>query len=745
MVTAPPSSLVRTGRRRTLAALSAAGLLLALALLTTGGDLGNSPTQLPTAWADVILILAGGAAIGVFVVRRPAGGGALSFALFAAVALLTALSIGWSVAPDQSWEESGRTVAYLAVFGTALVGARIGTRVAASAVPSGTRLPALASSGAALAAICGALGGLCLWALAVKVLNLPVSGQQDYGPLMAPFTYQNATGVTGAMALPGMLWLAARPGGSRLLRGLGLAGIAIAASVVVLTYSRSALAAALLATVVPLVCMGTRRRAVLMLAVALLGALPIAVYGLGSAALSADTANSLYGGAARIDRGGAELLLGLIIVVVALALTAVGSLLAGFLDGHPQPPARLRQVDRGLLGLVALIPLAVIAWLVFNSRGPFGEISHLWRTLTSVKGAPVSGGASRLQTLSNSRAAYWRQALSVGEHNLVAGTGAGSFFPAHLRYPTATLTPAGQDVKHAHSYVFDTFASFGLIGVLLNGALLLAWCRDALSAAVARFAPAIAPVERDARWTLIGVVIAFGVSSALDWTWYFPGVAVPALAAAGWIAGAATTSAARAASASAARDASASPARDASPSRAAGAAALASSAGAARAPRRPLVARPGAILALTAVAILTFAVAWESLAPIRAIRSADASLDAQLHGDGADALADARAAVSEDPLSASVYERLASVEGALGEHGAQQAQLITATTVQPDNPEPFTALGGYLVCHGHDRDALAPLERATMLDITDSLSQQELLGAARARVPASPALCDSIP
>ncbi len=33
------------------------------------------------------------------------------------------------------------------------------------------------------------------------------------------------------------------------------------------------------------------------------------------------------------------------------------------------------------------------------------------------------------------------------------------------------------------------------------------------------------------------MVVAFGVSSAIDWTWFVPGVAVPALVAAGWLAG----------------------------------------------------------------------------------------------------------------------------------------------------------------------------------------------------------------
>ena len=33
------------------------------------------------------------------------------------------------------------------------------------------------------------------------------------------------------------------------------------------------------------------------------------------------------------------------------------------------------------------------------------------------------------------------------------------------------------------------------------------------------------------------IVVGFGIESTLDWTWYFPGVGVPVLLCAGWLAG----------------------------------------------------------------------------------------------------------------------------------------------------------------------------------------------------------------
>jgi hypothetical protein len=711
-------------RRLPLSALGAAGLVL-LALLAASGDLTQAPIQVSAYWVDSALIVAGGVALAGLVITRRQGAGALSLGLFGALAVLTALSIAWSVAPDQSWEESGRTAAYLAAFAVALVAARRGT----------------GDSRGAVITITLAATALCVWALAVKVLSLNLYGQPSYGRLVAPSGYWNATGLAGALALPGLIWLAARRHAPA-AAGLALAGIAVAVSVVALSYSRSAVLAALLGTVIPLAFLHARRRAVVMLMLGLLGALPICLYALFDTTISSDLSDSLYGdGPTQLNRTGAGLVLGAIILAVAVLLTVGGAAFSRRLDAQPQPVARLAWLDRGLLALVGAVPVAVILWLSLNHRGPTGEISHLWHSLTANN--PDTGDqANRLETLANSRSAYWRQALSIGRHHLLAGAGADSFYPALQRYRDAFLTPPGNIAHHAHSYVLDTFASFGLLGVALNLGLFSAWCRDGARAVRTRArgtgagshrpgAP-ITAVELDARWALIGGVIAFGASSAIDYTWSFPAVAVPALLAAGWIAGVGP-----AARSTPVQLASAGPPRPA------------------EAPPAPLSARPGAILALTALAVVTLAVAWESLQPMRSIQSAAASTSAQTAADVAIehddaltarvdagiALGDARAAVSEDPLSVTARVRLATVYQALGQSPAARAQLVRATQVQPENPQSFYWLGVYLLKHGDDVAATVPLKRATVLDITDSLCQTQALAAAQARRPA-PTTCE---
>jgi hypothetical protein len=691
----PPSP----GGRSLPVPLLGAAVLVVLAFVTTGGVLSVPPIQVPVFWADVALILAGGVAVAAMVVRGIRGD-LLTLWLFGAVAVLTALSIAWSVAPDQSWEESGRTFAYLAAFAVALVLARLSS----------------GASSRVVVAIALSMAALCVWALAVKVFDLDLYGQPAFGRLIAPSGYQNTTGLTGAMALPALVWVAVRRE-SRLGGALATAGIAIAATVVVLSYSRSAVAAALIATVLPLFWLGSRRRAVLTLALGLLGAVPICAYALIDHSISDD-------GVAH--RGGAGLVLGLIVVVVAGLATLAALATGSWLDAHPQPARRLAQFDRGLLLLVLAVPVLIIIWLLVNSRGPFGEISHLWDKLTS-KDAAISTSASRIFNASNSRSAYWRQALSVGEHHLLAGAGVGTFFPAFLRYGTAALTPTGNVAHQAHSYVLETFASFGLIGAVLNLGLFGAWCRDAARAVRGRAQSAVtrpeaeadAGAEADGRWALIGVVIAFGTSSAVDQTWFFPAVAVPALVAAGWI-----TGIARHRGSGEAKLATAGPTRPAV------------------APTRPLSTRPGAIIALTGLAAVTLAVAWESLQPMRAVQSTSASLNAQGAGNGTAALSDARAAVSQDPFSVTARSQLANVYRALpGQGSLALATLVKATHKTPQNPQAWVDLGRYLTCIGNYPAAIAPLKRATMLDITDDSGQKTLLLAARSR-QAPGTLCD---
>ena len=194
-----------------------------------------------------------------------------------------------------------------------------------------------------------------------------------------------------------------------------------------------------------------------------------------------------------------------------------------------------RRIGATLLVLVALVPLGGVVALAASSRGLTGEISHIWSTLTNPK-ANVGDNAGRLVQFGNSRGEYWSEGLKVGGQSPLDGVGALAFGTARTRY-----APSFKVAQNAHSYVIETYADLGLIGVGISLALLIAWGIATRRAVGSRRRwsdlPASEAAERAGLLTLLAVVIAYGVQSSIDWTWFIPGVTVPALLAAGWLAG----------------------------------------------------------------------------------------------------------------------------------------------------------------------------------------------------------------
>ena len=205
IVTAPepgpagPSSSETAGRTRRLSAgtnfvlgLGLAALLTLLALTSmAGADIGST-------WSEIGLTAVGaGVGVGVIVfgARSTAFSGVV-VGLFAVLTAFTALSIIWSIRPDQSWLASNQMLAYLAAFGGAAGLARI--------CPG--RWPAVIGGLAAMAT------ALSAYALLVKVF--PTLDTTDtLGRLQAPFGYWNATGLCAALGLAPCVWVGARRGG----------------------------------------------------------------------------------------------------------------------------------------------------------------------------------------------------------------------------------------------------------------------------------------------------------------------------------------------------------------------------------------------------------------------------------------------------------------------------------------------------------------------------------------------------
>ena len=81
---------------------------------------------------------------------------------------------------------------------------------------------------------------LSAYALLAKALPGTFDPGDEIGRLQVPFGYWNAIGVTAALGLAPCLWAGTRPAGGRALRALSAPAVAVLISVVVLSYSRSA-------------------------------------------------------------------------------------------------------------------------------------------------------------------------------------------------------------------------------------------------------------------------------------------------------------------------------------------------------------------------------------------------------------------------------------------------------------------------------------------------------------------------
>jgi hypothetical protein len=516
-----------------------------------------------------------------------------------------------------------------------------------------------------------------------------------------------------AMGLPVCLWAGARPGSGRVLRALSVPGIAILVTALILSYSRGAMLAALVGLACWFVLVPLRLRATLVLALGAIGGAIASAWALAHHAITHDSQALSARTAAGHDFG--------LVLLIVVILSAIAGWAATIGMDRVAVSTRLRhRIGTALVVLVAMVPVAVVLGAAASSRGLTGEASHAWHTLTSSSLSAQPGNtAARLGSLGNSRSIYWREGLQVGEHAPLAGVGAGGFDTARTRYTTNSTVFA-----HAHSYLIETFADLGLIGLAVSIALLVAWaraCRRTLapspreqqsSPEQQRSSP-----ERIGLITLLSVVVTFGVSSLIDWTWFVPGVAVPALVAAGWLAGRGPI-AARATTVDHGPQA-----HDGSdPGRA-----------------RSRALTPGRLAGATGVGVALLVAGFFVWQPLHSADSFGSAISAMGRGDAAAALADARSAADSDPVSVDPLWEQSAIYSALGNATAARSKLVQATSLQPENPQTWLQLGEFDLQAHQVRLAVGELQTAHRLDLASGPISQQLGAARTALVSATPA------
>jgi O-Antigen ligase len=478
-----------------------------------------------TSVVEVLMVLLGGVVVAAALVwgRRGPLYGATSLLLFAALAVLTALSVMWAIVPELAYVEAGRTLAYLAVFAAGVAGARLAPRSAHVAVKG-----ILLAASAAVA-----------YALAARVWPATLAENEISNRIGQPYEYWNAVGTTAALAIPGLLWLGSRRSGSLAGRVLAYPAMGGAILAILLTQSRGALAAAALGAIAWFAFVPLRLRSLPVLVAPAIGAGLVAAWALSKDAF-AETAQPL---AVKESVAGE---FGLMLLLLAVVLTGAGlAVNAGLTRLAPAVQVR-RRIGIAAIAVACAIPLAAFTSVAFSDRGIGGTIEDRVDELTSeTETSPSDQGAGRFAAASSTRGKYWGEAADVFADRRSVGTGAGTFGAARLRYRTDPSV-----TRHAHGFVPQTLADLGIAGVAVTTALLLAWLFAALRTAALhprrlpfRRANGDPPPRRDWNPDRMAVValglmaVVFGLQSAIDWTWFVPGPAAMALVAAGFVAG----------------------------------------------------------------------------------------------------------------------------------------------------------------------------------------------------------------
>src|SRR4051794_30734227 len=498
-------------------ASSAASALLGAALCAIAFAGGSGFALEDVTWVEIGALAGGGLLVALAILRGRGGrlDGGFTLLAFGALAVLCALSIAWSVAPDRSWQSANLTVAYVALFAGGLALARVWRTSAAAAV--------------VLRGVLLAASVVVIYALLTRVFPSLIE-DEVFARLGAPYGYWNALGTTAALAVPPTLWLGSRRSGHQPVSALAYPLLSLLLVALFLSYSRGALIMAGIGAALWVVLVPLRLRSITLLGASLAGAAPVIVWALGQDAFTKNQVTPQVREAVATE-------FGLWLLATVILMPGAG-LAIGFRVARrpPRAPARLRMGTAATV-VACVVPIVLALVLASSDRGLGGTIQQGYESLTSISKA-TPGGPQRLLSASSSRGSYWHEAKEVFLDHYWKGSGAETFGVTRLRYraPTDRTVP-----QHAHGYLHQTAADLGTAGLLVTLVLLVAWLLAARRATglLRRGRDRITSfsAERVGLIALTLCAVVFGLHSLVDWVWYVPGPTAMALVAAGFVAG----------------------------------------------------------------------------------------------------------------------------------------------------------------------------------------------------------------
>jgi hypothetical protein len=425
-------------------------------------------------------------------------------ALLVLLAVFTGISFAWSIAPDGTWDELNRALAYVLVTEVALV-------VGSSLVRPLERA-ALGFLAIAVAVAVYALAGKAI--PGVHLGPVDFNHTQFFSRLRAPLAYWNALALFCVLAVP----IALRAASDR--RRPALVAAVLLMTTIGLTYSRGGVASLAVAIAVLLAVGPDRLRVAVVTAAAVIGAAPALAVGFTRDDLTSDAVPVAQ------RTGDGLLFLAALVAGIAVAL-AIDRFVASRAE-RVGPVPRRSALAVAAAGAAIAVVLAV-AGLGASDRGLTGTISHGFDSFTSVKFERQNDPARILQTNSGNRWVWWSEATGAWADRPLAGWGAGSFPLLHHRYRHNTL-----EVLQPHSVPLQFMAELGLVGALLAlgslGLLAAAGARRVIAGARAECSGIPAGRENRYATALLAGVAAWLVHMWFDWDWDIPGVALPLFA-----------------------------------------------------------------------------------------------------------------------------------------------------------------------------------------------------------------------
>ena len=401
-----------------------------------------------------------------------------------------ALSLTWSILPDETWIEANRALTYALVVTLAIA--------LGSSLPRAVERIALGYLAIATVVALYALGG--------KVIPSVFDHAMDISRLRAPLEYWNALALFCVLAVPVAVQAAADERFSFPARSAALASLLPLLLTISLTYSRGGIIVLFIALAVQL---GLARDRLKLLAYTVTGILAI-VPALLVAISSNDLTTDGLPASARADDG---VLLGLALLFGAVLALAVGRALMSADDFHLSRSGRLAV--RRAFALAAAVGALVLVGLTIS-----GWTGDQLQSFTETDEVAARSDPSRiLETNSGNRWVWWEEAAGAAWDEPITGYGAGSFPLVHQRYRENNL-----EVRQPHSVPLEFLSETGIVGAVLGvGGLALL-----LIAGLVRTRWRVGR-ERAYSAALAAGGVAFGLHLWIDWDWDIPGVMVPAL------------------------------------------------------------------------------------------------------------------------------------------------------------------------------------------------------------------------